>query len=127
MPLRLLLDENISRTVAEQASLRCPEMEIESVHRWRGGEFKNRKDEDLLRAAFAEGWTLVTYDRRSIPLLLRGLLERGESHAGVIYIDERTIAGRSLGLLIEALIELWQSEHGLDWRDRIYHLKKPSR
>ena len=127
MSLRLLLDENISSIVAEQARLHCPEIVIESAHLWRGGAFVSEKDEPLLLAALSEGWTLVTYDRKTIPPLLVRLLERGQSHAGIVYIDERSIESRSFGLLIEALIDLWETDQALDWQDRIYNLGKPKR
>lgn len=80
MSLRLLLDENMSQVVAEQAMHHQPAMSVESVHTWRGGAFKGQPDRTLLLAAGAEGLTLVTYDQ--------------------------TIASNNFGMLIRALISL---------------------
>ena len=127
MPLRLLLDENISPVIAEQVKKQRPEIGIESVHRWRGGAFLNQEDRQILLAAASEGLTLVTYDQSTIPSLLDLFLEEGQFHAGVIYVARGTIANHDFGLLIRALIDLWMSEHALDWNDRTYHLRKPKR
>ena len=127
MSLRLLLDENISAVVADQARLHCPEIVIESVFRWRGGAFVSQKDEQIITAAARENWTLVTYDQKTIPLLLRRLFQEGRRHEGVIYVDERTIANHDFGLLIKALIDLWQLQQGLDWQDHVHFLERPTR
>ena len=79
--MHLLLDENISWVVAEQIALKNPAIKSQSVHRWRGGEFIGQADSRLLRAASEEGLTLVTYDLRTIPLLLREMAADGEDHA----------------------------------------------
>jgi hypothetical protein len=125
MNLDYLLDENISPVVADQVKRHRPEISIDSVHRWREGEFVNCKDEEILLAAASEGLTLVTYDQRTIPTIIDRLIENGLSHAGIIYVDERTIANGNIGQLVKALIELWSSEGSLNWHDRIYQLAKP--
>jgi hypothetical protein len=125
MPLDFLLDENISPVVADQVKRRCPDLTIESVHRWRDGAFKNRQDTQILIAAASEGLTLVTYDQKTIPNILDELFYDGQHHAGVIYVDERTIPGGDFGLLVRSLISFWKRFQSLDWIDRIQYLDKP--
>ena len=70
--LDLLLDENISPVVAEQVSIRRPDISIQSIFRWRGGTLTNESDRLVLQAAAEDGLTLVTYDQSTmLPLALR--------------------------------------------------------
>ena len=88
MSLSLLLDENISQTIAAQVKHHRPAQAIESVHTWRDGAFEGRSDKTLLQAAREEGLTLATYDQKTIPPLLAELYVEGQSHAGVIFVDD---------------------------------------
>jgi hypothetical protein len=125
MSLRPLLDENISPVVADQVRRHRPDLVIESVHRWRDGELMNQKDERLLLAAAAEEWTLVTYDQKTIPGILRGLHEKGLHHSGVIFVDERTIPNQNFGLLTRSIISFWERHQDIEWRDCALFLNTP--
>lgn len=116
MSLFLLLDENMSQTVAEQVRLHQPAMTIENVHTWQNGAFMGRSDRDLLYAAHAAGLTLVTYDQKTIPPLLAELYAEGESHGGVIFVDDQTIANNNSGTLVRALISFWEKFGGENCR-----------
>jgi hypothetical protein len=97
-------------------------MRVETVHHWRLGELLNKPDELVFQAATADGLTLVTYDLKTIPPILVEWGGLGISHAGVIMIDERTIATDDFGGLIRALALLWQRERHADWTDRMLYL-----
>ena len=127
MSLSLLLDENISQTIAAQVKHHRPAQTIESVHTWRGGAFEGRSDVALLEAAHAEELTLVTYDQKTIPPLLTELYAEGESHAGVIFVDDQTIPSNNFGTLTRALILPWERHGDEDWQERIGFLEKPGR
>ena len=127
MSLFLLLDENISQTIAAQVKHHRPALAIESVHTWRGGAFEGRPARSLLQATREEGLTLVTYDQKTIPPLLAELYAEGESHAGVMFVDDQTIPSSDFGTLTRALILLWERRGDEDWQDRIGFLEKPSR
>jgi hypothetical protein len=120
--LRYLLDEQISPVVAEGVHRKEPKIQIASMHRWRDGEFLGRRDVDILRAAPAAHLTLVTYDSRTIPVILRNWAELAIPHAGVIFISERAIPNRRFGELVGALIRYWHVEGKTDWRNRITYL-----
>ncbi len=126
MPLRYLLDENMSQVVADQVKRHQPSISIESVHTWRGGAFEGRTDKALLLAARDEGQALVTYDQKTIPDLLIELYAEGEHHAGIIFIDELTIENSDFGTLTRALLFFWERFHTLDWQNRVHFLDKPS-
>jgi hypothetical protein len=49
------------------------------------------------------GLTLVTYERRTIPLLLKTWSEEAHSHAGVIFVDVKTISPLDIGGLVKSL------------------------
>ena len=127
MSLSLLLNENISQTIAAQVKHHRPAQTIESVHTWRDGAFAGPSDRTLLQTAREEGLTLVTYDQKTIPPLLAELYAEGQSHAGVIFIDDQTIPGNDFGTLTRALILLWERRGDEDWQDRIGFLEKPGR
>jgi hypothetical protein len=88
MSLNLLLDENISQVIAAQVRSHRPPMVIESIHHWREGRFEGNTDKAVLQAARTENLTLVTYDQKTIPPLLAELYAEGESHGGVIFVDD---------------------------------------
>jgi hypothetical protein len=120
--LSLLVDEQISDVVAAQIRVRRPACRAESVHKWRQGALAGADDDSLLRAAAQDGLTLVTYDQRTIQPLLHEWGSSGISHAGGIFVDDRTIAPQDFGRLINALVQLWDRERDADWRDRIVFL-----
>ncbi len=124
MSLRLLLDENLSDVVAEQVRLHRKDIPIESVHTWREGAFRGKRDPDLLRAAREEAWTLVTYDQNTIPPLFYEFIQAGEDHAGVVFIDDRTIRPDDFGLLVRSLITFWDVHGQRDWTNQVMYLNR---
>lgn len=120
--LSYLLDENISPVVAEQIALKNAAVVVQSVHRWQDGVFVGKNDEQVLRAATQAGLTLVTYDLKTIPLLLGEWASDNESHAGVVFVDEATIRNGDFGRLIAALLAHWQRYHDEEWANRIAFL-----
>ena len=65
---------------------------------------------------------MVTYDLKTIPPLLAEWSSRGRSHAGAVFVDERTIAPADFGGLIRALLRLWERELASEWTDRMLFL-----
>lgn len=94
---------------------------------WKQGEFLGRDDEACLKEAAREGLTLVTYDRRTIPVLLKAWARAGQAHGGVILIDERTISPGDIGGLVRALRQLVEETGMWDWRDRVCMLRRYAR
>jgi hypothetical protein len=120
--LNMLLDEHISPTVAKQLTIRSKEMYVVALARWQDGDFLSADDEEILAAAFAQHLTLVTYDLRTIPAIIKSWSEQGRSHGGVIFVDQRSFAPSDIGGLVLALEQLWLSEHKLDWTNRVVWL-----
>ena len=120
-----LLDENISRVIARQIAVRRPEIGIRSIFEWRGGSLRNRPDELILQAATEDDLTLVTYDLQTIRPLVAEWAASGITHAGVIFVDERTIPSDNFGMLIRAIESLWDREHHLTWTNRTRFLDRP--
>lgn len=121
--LAFLLDEHISHVVMQQLREKHPDLRVESVLRWREGGLRGKADELLLIAAAEENLTLVTYDQKTItPLIVQWAME-GRRHAGVIFIDEKTIAPEDIGGKVMALFALWQQSHTWDWSDAVAYLR----
>lgn len=125
MPLSLLLDENISPVVAEQIRGKRPDIAIQSIHEWREGNYLGVPDEVVLSAAYEDGLTLVTFDTQILSDLAF-LFESGTPFAGLIFVDDKTIANQDFGALIRALIYLWDQEHEADWSNQLMFLPKPT-
>lgn len=91
---------------------------------WEKGEFLGRDDSACLQMATSQHLTLVSYDRRTIPLLLKAWAEEGRSHGGVIFVDEKTISPADIGQLVQALSSLREQSAMWDWTDRICYLER---
>jgi len=122
--LKLLLDEHISPGVAESLRRRHRSLVVLCIVEWGSGEFVGQPDWACLEQAAAHGWTLVTYDRRTIPPLLKNWAEQGRKHGGVISVDEKTIAPSDHGGLVRALSHLRSKSAKWDWTDRVCFLRR---
>ena len=121
--LSFLLDEQISPEIAKQISAKRSDIPIFSIHTWQQGHYLGVPDETILTAASKAKLTLITYDQKTIPPIL---LEWGQAnihHAGVIFIDYRSIPPNNFGKLVKAIIWLWDTQNQTDWRDRIIYLQ----
>jgi hypothetical protein len=123
--LKLLLDEHISPDVAKGLRRRNPRIEIRYLVEWENGRFLGQDDAACLREAAIQGLTLVTYDRRTIPPLLKTWAEEGRiHHGGVIFVDEKTISPADIGGLVWALTRLARETGNWDGANRIYFLRR---
>ena len=83
-------------------------MPVYCLSEWDSGCFLGVADELILQEAARQKLTLVTYDRRTIPPLLKAWTEANYEHGGVIFVDEKTIPPSDIGGLIQALHNLFQ-------------------
>ncbi|HEY6351743.1 MAG TPA: DUF5615 family PIN-like protein [Candidatus Angelobacter sp.] len=121
--LRLLLDEHVSPKVARGLRRRRPDVLVRYMSEWEQGGFLGQPDALCLQAAALQRLTLVTYDCRTIPTLLKTWAEEGRSHAGVVFIDEKTIASGNISSLVRALNELCKEAGDWDWTNRVCFLQ----
>ncbi|HKR28277.1 MAG TPA: hypothetical protein VJS11_12515 [Acidobacteriaceae bacterium] len=122
--LRLLLDEHLSPRIATGLRRRSASVAVFSMQEWERGAFLGRRDDQLLMEAARQRLTLATYDRRTIPILLKGWREQGRSHGGIIFIDEKTVPLGDVGGLVRALAALFREFGDLDWTDREEYLRR---
>ncbi len=122
--LKLLLDEHISPDVANGLRRRNRAIDIRYMVEWEDGHFLGQEDSACLREAAAQGLTLVIYDRRTIPPLLKTWAEEDRTHGGVIFVDERTISPADIGGLVLALTRLARETGNWDWANRIFFLRR---
>jgi hypothetical protein len=122
--VKLLLDEHISPAVADGLRRRGRLLTVICMTAWEDGEFLGQPDSVCLQQATLQGLTLVTYDRRTIPPLLKGWAEEERKHGGVIFVDEKTIPPADTGGLVRALSELARTTARWDWTDRICFLRR---
>lgn len=122
--LRLLLDEHIASDVAVSLRRRRPSLVVHTMAGWEGGSSLGLEDAAFLKKAATQALSLVTYDRRTIPPLLKAWAEEGRSHAGVIFVDEKTLAPHDIGGLVRALLSLAAQAGRWDWTNRICFLRR---
>ena len=120
--LKLLLDEHISPDVADGLRRRNPSLVVHSMVEWEDGNFLGREDSACLLEAAAQKLTLVTYDRRTIPFLLKTWSEEGRNHGGVIFVDEKTVSPANIGGLVRALSHIQKETGRWEWTDRVLFL-----
>lgn len=114
----LLLDEHLSpKTAVALRRLDLP-IPVHSIIEWKGGTFLGRTDAECLVEAAQNRFTFVTYDCRTIPTLLRTWREHSRTHAGIIYVDQRTISSGDIGSLMRALAWVVRTFGDDDWTDR---------
>ena len=122
--LKFLLDEHISPEVAVGLRRRSRALVAHGLAEWLHGELLGQDDARILSDAFRQGLTLVTYDRRTIPVLLKEWAEVGRQHGGVIFVDDRTISPAEIGGLVRALLELNEKGQRWSWTDRVCYLHR---
>lgn len=122
--LRFLLDEHLSPDLAEGLRRANRNIVIFCLAQWEDGRFLGLPDEVVLQEASAQGLTLITYDRKTIPPLLKTWAEAGRDHGGVIFVDEKTIPPSDFGGLIRALQKLFKETSRWDWTNRICFLRR---
>jgi predicted nuclease of predicted toxin-antitoxin system len=121
--LSLLLDEQISPEIAKQIESKRKDIPIQSIHTWHEGYYLGMSDEIILKNAAIEGLTLITYDQKTIPLILSEWGTASFNHAGVIFIDYRSIAPNNFGTLVKAIIWLFDTQSQESWNNRIVYLQ----
>lgn len=118
------MDEHISPDVAKGLRRRDRALTVYAMTKWQDGNFLGRGDVSCMTEAAARKLTLVTYDRRTIPPLLKTWAEAGRHHAGVIFVDDKTIAPSDIGGLVLALTRLAKDARRWDWVDRVCFLTR---
>jgi predicted nuclease of predicted toxin-antitoxin system len=119
--MRLLLDAHLSPAIARQ--LQREGVDAVALRDWLGGSHRQALDDQILAVAASDQRVLVTYDRRTIPPLLKEWAETSQQHAGVVLVDEQTLQPADIGGLLRALRAL-VAEHGDDdWQDRVIFLR----
>jgi hypothetical protein len=121
--LKLLLDEHISPAVAKGLQRRNRSMVIYPMIQWERGNFLGKEDSICLLEAAKQRLTLVTYDRRTIPPLLKLWAEEERFHGGVIFVDEKTISPADIGGLVRTLSSLAAKVGEMDWTNQVYFLR----
>jgi predicted nuclease of predicted toxin-antitoxin system len=122
--MQLLLDEQISDAVAHGFSRRNRSVIIKTVADL---GLRAASDREIMEDCARLGFTLVTFDLATIPPLLQEWAEAGRSHAGVILIDERTMATSDFGSIIEALLSIVRQTAHDSWIDRVIYLPNPKK
>jgi len=122
--LRLLLDEHLSPAMADTIRSMRAEIDVVALAAWEDGTYLGAVDESLLQAARSGGWTLMTFDQRTIVPLLRTWGQAGRDHGGVIFASPRTFAPNDVGGIARALICIWEQFGAEDWTNRVIYLQR---
>ena len=118
--MRLLLDENCPRKLAEVLAREEPEMEVVGIQHWQDDRFMGRGDDEILAAA--DGLVLFTFDVSTIPAVLTDMAVAGQAHAGVVFASGKRTPHSDYAAFAHALARLWRGEREADWSDRVVFL-----
>jgi hypothetical protein len=121
--VKLLLDVHVPAAVVAALVRRDPSPDVVHLRDWRGGACLGADDREILAIAAGEARTLLTYDLRTIPVLLRALAEANDDHAGVIFADDRSIPSDDVGAIAAALRALCREQGDEDWTNRALFLR----
>jgi hypothetical protein len=122
--VKFLLDEQISPEVAERLKRRAGQITIHYLAKWETGRFLSSPDELILEEATRQNLTLVTYDRKTIPPILKNWGEAGQDHGGVIFVDSESFPPSDFGGLVQGLQKLWEETRDWEWKNRIVTLRR---
>jgi hypothetical protein len=122
--MKLLLDEHIAKEVARGLRERSKAIVAHALVEWEGGNFLGLDDAVCLREAAAQGLTFVTYDRRTVPPLLKAWSEEERTHGGVIFVDDKTVPQAEIGGLVKVLASLHKEAETWDWTNRVLFLHR---
>lgn len=120
--LSFLLDEHISPKVGVQLKNKNADITVHTLQAWQQGRYLQAPDDLILDVACQHSLTLVSYDTRTIPALLKDLALQQKDHAGVIFVDSKTIKSNDIGTLVEALHRLWTAQKDREWTSRCLFL-----
>jgi hypothetical protein len=125
--LQILTDEQISPGLAVAARKLCRGIPIRTLFEWMEGHFVGAPDSEILREAARQKLTLVSFDLRTIPPLLRTWGEQGIDHAGLIFVDEKSLPQNDVGGMARSLCALWNLTGDADWTNRCFFLQPPGK
>jgi hypothetical protein len=121
--LKLLLDEDISPGVAAGLRRRSGAITVSALAEWEGGNFVGKDASDILREAADQELTLVTYNRLTIPPILKAWSEEECLHGGVIFVDEKTIPPAETSELLTALARVQDEAGSWEWTNQVTFLR----
>ena len=98
---KFLLDEHISRRVAERS--RAERVDVHAVD---GSGLVGFDDEGLLRQAIQERRLMVTYNIADFAVAYGKLLKEGLEIPGIVFVDNASIPSADIGGLVKALVRL---------------------
>jgi hypothetical protein len=121
--LKLLLHEEISPGVAAGLRRRSGTLTVSALAEWEGGNFVGKDASEILREAADQELTLVTYDRLTIPTILKAWSEEECLHGGVIFVDEKAISPAETGELVAALTRVQDEAGSWEWTNQVTFLR----
>jgi hypothetical protein len=110
--LHFLLDEHVREELADALVRAEPSMAVECVGQG-VAPAKGTSDSDLLKAAEANQWALITQDKTTMPGHVAAHLAAGRHTWGVFLLRR----GFSMQRHVESLVLLWSASEAEEWRD----------
>jgi predicted nuclease of predicted toxin-antitoxin system len=117
MKPRFLLDEHINRAIQRQLRRLDPHIDVLAIGDL-GAPQAGTPDPDILDWLEANGYILVTENRRTMPLHLTEHWAAGRHIPGIFWIRPNVGIGR----VIEELYLIWAASTGEEYQDRALYI-----
>ena len=121
--LRLLLDAHFGPREVAALHAREPDLDVMNMQQWMDGTLLDADDVLILLEACRQSRTLVTRDLRTITPVLKEWGAEDFHHGGVIFVDNRSFPEGNVGVVMQALLVLWQQQGKDDWTDIVHYLR----
>ncbi len=118
-----LLFVHIAKATVAALQGRYPGLDVVHLADWRGGAFRTAQDTEILTACCEEKRTLVSYDQRTIPVLLRRWAADERPHAGVFFGDSNTVPASDPSAVAKSLAALIEETSESDLTNAIMYLR----
>lgn len=116
-PIRYLLDEHVDPALRTQLIRHEPDLVV-----WMlgdpGAPKRGTPDPEILLWCEANGFLLVTANRKSMPVHLRAHLSAGHHVPGILVLNP----GMTIGATLDELLLIWGASEAEEYRDLLLYL-----
>lgn len=117
------LDEHLSPAICDVVAALGEDIQIHSILTYQQGDLRGESDEEVLLFCRKNNFVLVTADLNTIPPLLKDWHDIGNTHAGVVFISNKSIRASDHVRIAKGLVQLALENSARHWTDCVVFLR----